>query len=543
LTRLLRNPTEFFGLSKGSRIVYSMLSITRSVVAETVLGDALGMMAQSRFFLEECQFNPDRKYTNQHIPLGNDIVLTAGSKGWHLIGRNVIGVALDEGNFRTEKNPDTKAYELFNDVRIRIKNRFQRIEGFLPAISIIASSARDESSFTEKIIQEIEREQSPTQRVYRYAAYDVRAHVLRLPPERFKVAYGLRNIDPVILSGTYDKQGNPLQGPFDEPPAGAKTVLIPINYQNEFKRRIKTSLQSICGITTGGSNRFFYNPLDIDRAVERAKEKNIINPCKITMIPLSNEDDKQIWDFLEHREFLVRRLGAIQPRRNPSAVRFAHIDHATTGVAGLSICHISARRKTEQVGADGKPFAEYKIAVEYDFILSIVPGTVKPISYEKIQKFFFWLRDKCGYSFALITADQFQSEMPLQMLEARGFNVGKLSLDRTKGPYLTWRTGFEEDCIDIFAQPVLMKEMEDLVDTGDKIDHPMEGTKDCADAAAGCYYDAVTYAAKEPGAMAQDAPMDINQKDMFPLPEEKPVFNPAVFEEAKRKPSSLSVKV
>ena len=150
VSRLLRNPSHFFGMSRGTEIYFSILSITRAAVRETVFGDAMEFMAQSPFFREECGFNPDKKYTDNLIDLGNNITVNAGSKGWHVIGKNMMGILLDEGNFRLEKNPNLKAYSLYNNVRARIQNRFQKFKGFLPAISLLASSADDESSFTEK---------------------------------------------------------------------------------------------------------------------------------------------------------------------------------------------------------------------------------------------------------------------------------------------------------------------------------------------------------------------------------------------------------
>jgi hypothetical protein len=188
LASLLRNPQNFFGVSRGSAIIYNILSVTREQVKQTAFGDAINFMASSPYFLEECKFDPEMEYSKSVIPMRNNIYLTAGSKGWHVLGRNVPGVLLDEGNFRLEKEPDKAAYALFDQVRTRISNRFQKIEGFLPAISIVASSASDESSFTEQVILEIEKVNNPaTQVVYRNAVYKVKRHALKLGPAGSKL--------------------------------------------------------------------------------------------------------------------------------------------------------------------------------------------------------------------------------------------------------------------------------------------------------------------------------------------------------------------
>jgi hypothetical protein len=75
LARLLRDPQNFFGLSKGSQIYYVLLSLTRAVVADTIFADIQNFMANSEFFRSECGFNPDKKYAahqsgEQHHAVG-----------------------------------------------------------------------------------------------------------------------------------------------------------------------------------------------------------------------------------------------------------------------------------------------------------------------------------------------------------------------------------------------------------------------------------------------------------------------------------------
>lgn len=416
LCTLLKNPAAFFGLGKGSKIVYNILSVTKQAVNETAFGDARNFMSKSGYFIDECNFDPDSKYSNFRIGLPGEVYLTAGSKGWHVLGRNVLGVALDEGNWRNEADPDTKAYDLYNEVRVRIQNRFMRAGKFLPAISILASSAKDESSFTEVVIKEIEKANDPThQKVYRNAVYRIKKHVLKLEGKWFKVCYGLKTQEPYVLSGLYDESGKPIasEDVHEDTPTGAATELVPTEYLNEFKRRPRTALQSIAGISTGGSNRFFTSTIDIERCIELAEADGVIDPLRKDsprQLPLSTEDNMNIWDYLDHNRFLTKIQSRIAPKRHPYAARFAHLDLATVGLAGLSICHMVGNSKVDGVvdKRTGEPFSEYRLIVEYDFILTICAGRTKPISLEKIQNFFLWLIQECGYRFALVTADQFQ---------------------------------------------------------------------------------------------------------------------------------------
>lgn len=505
LCTLLRNPQSFLGLAKGSKIYYVLLSLTRSVVEETVFSDMKNFMTNSPFFREECLFDPDRKYSDFRISLGKGVFMTAGSKSWHVIGRNTMGIALDEGNWRLEANPDMRAYALYDEVRNRLKNRFQKTAGFLPAVSLLSSSAKDESSFTERVIGDIDKSGDDNQKVYRFAAYKVKAFTVKYMPQWFKVSYGLKNIDPQVLSGWYSKEGVPLfekdrktpllNAAHEEAAGGAKTELVPRDYHVDYIRNTKVSLQSHSGISTGGTNLFFSSTADLEFAIQRGEEDGLVNPAKAEMIPISMEDDREIWDYLDHRAFLTRINSIVRPKRHADAARFAHLDLATSSMAGIGICHPVGKRLVQGHTMDGQPFSEYRITVEADFILTIIAGQSKPISLEKIQRFFFWLRDRCGFSIRQITADMYASQMPLQMLQSRGFETKLLSLDRSKTPYYTVRTAFQEQRLIIYRQQQLMREAERLVDGDKKIDHPPEsegGSKDTIDGFAGAVYSALT---------------------------------------------------
>jgi hypothetical protein len=521
IATLLRNPHSFFGLTKGTKIIFNLLSVTKTAVSETAFGDAQNFMANSPFFLEECKYNPELTYSGFRIPIKGAIMLTAGSRGQHLLGRNIIGVGMDEGNWRLEAEPDNKAYELFNEVRNRINNRFRKVAGYLPAISILASSAKDESSFTETIINEINKAGDPlTQKVYRNAVYKIKRHTLRLGTKWFKVAYGLKNIPPMILGGWYTEDGNPIPdgGPHEEPPPGANTELVPSLYYDEFRRRPLNALRDVCGISTGGTNRWFQSMVDFEICVEKAERDGVVNPVKggangYEMLPLSTEDNVQLWDYLDHRSFLTRVQSQVVPKRHPQRLRYAHIDLATQTMAGIAICHLVETTRVDNLVKPGQviPYSEFRLVVEYDFILTVIAGQVKPISLEKIQNFILWLSKECGYNFGLITFDQFQSENSLQMLEARGFTVDKQSVDRNKDAYINWRMAIEEQRLRPYRHRHMMWEAENLLDGEKKVDHPDKGSKDTTDACAGAYNNAINSEEKATMLAGQEPRVHLNR--------------------------------
>jgi LAGLIDADG-like domain/Intein splicing domain len=436
----LKNPQHFFGLNRNSNIVYNLLSVTKEAVKDTAFGNAMSFMSDSPYFIEVCRYDPDMEYSSYRIPMQNTlpdgrtshIWLTAGSKSQHVLGRNLIGVGLDEGNFRLEKDPDLKAYALYDEVRTRISNRFAKIASYLPALSVIASSAQDETSFTEKIVKEIEdqnhkREQENakieneeaklpvTEIVFRNAVYKIKRHALTgidADHHWFRVAYGLKNMEPYILSGWYLEDGTKIgDEPHEDPPSGARTELCPKFYYEVYRRNCKNGLQSLSGISVGGAHRLFPSLIDIEHCLTCSKQEMVPDPMMpgVQRIPVSSEDDRNIWDYLVHKAFLTRVASRIQPIRHPQNLRYAHIDLATQTLAGVAICHLAGAQLVEGLIRDGGvPFSEYRLIVEYDFILTICAGQNKPINIEKIQRFFFWLRDMCGYRFGMVTADMFQ---------------------------------------------------------------------------------------------------------------------------------------
>lgn len=489
---LLREPSAYFKLARDTRLNFVLMSVTKTAVQETVMGEALSFMASSPFFREETRFRTGVKYTSVAVDLGNGFFLSAGSRGQHIIGRNTPAICLDEGSWRLEKDPDLTAYTLYNDARIRIKTRFQKLGGHLPAISILASSARDESSVTEQVIREIEDAKSPaTEKVYRNAIYRIK------PPEGkvrwFRVAYGIRNMDPRVLGGWFNDLEVPLEGEkTEEAPNGARIELVPEDYIQEFRRRPITALQSYSGIATGASYRLFPSMVDVEVAIEAANKSGVRDPCPAASIAVSDEDDLNLFEHLDHPRFLIRRAGRVEPLRDPHVLRYAHVDLATSSQAGLAICHVAGASRVGGLFDKARGFYdEFRPVVDYDLILSIVAGAARPISIKKIQDFLFWLRAECGIRFGKVTCDSFQSGMMLQILKKEGFDVDELSVDRTKGPYYAWRDAFQERRVIMYRQSILVDEMSKLVDGPKKIDHPDKNTsKDISDAAAGAYYNA-----------------------------------------------------
>jgi len=97
--------------------------------------------------------------------------------------------------------------------------------------------------------------------------------------------------------------------------------------------------------------------------------------------------------------------------------------------------------------------------------------------------------DAMGFEFGLVTADQYQSRESLQDLADAGIPTDLFSVDRNSFSYDTAKELMTRDIVDYYVYEPLIKELEELLLSKGKVDHPEDGSKDVADsfAAAVCH--------------------------------------------------------
>ena len=264
--------------------------------------------------------------------------------------------------------------------------------------------------------------------------------------------------------------------------------LVPGIYAEEFLRNPRKALQELSGISLGGMNRLFPTQVDWNKCIELGHAAGVQDPAKASIFTLSTENERQLWEDLNHKTFVCRKGGTIQPLRHPERLRYAHLDLASTGEAGVAICHLA---DPSPACTESGQLRGHRLVVEYDFILNVVGGKNQPIALAKIESFLSWLKEKCGFRFGLVTADMFQSTLLLQNLEAAGITTKNLSVDRDKGSYLALRDAVQEHTLRLYQQDKLLTEAAQLIELERKVDHPPGGSKDVADAVAGAHFNAI----------------------------------------------------
>src|SRR5260370_36455777 len=98
-----------------------------------------------------------------------------------------------------------------------------------------------------------------------------------------------------------------------------------------------------------------------------------------TIRTVADERTDQIWEDWCHRASVGRvSQNTCEPVRHPHRLRYAHLDLAITGRAGVAICHlVDPGPAPPETGSSSNP--TLRLIVEYDFILTLAPGKTRPI--------------------------------------------------------------------------------------------------------------------------------------------------------------------
>ena len=201
---------------------------------------------------------------------------------------------------------------------------------------------------------------------------------------------------------------------------------------------------------------------------------------------LGFDDDSQIQDFL-----LMSRLSKVD-RMKP---HFIHWDTSKSGDAtGLAMSTIAGQREVKKLIA-GQVYQEEDIIHKLVFAINIRPEPGSEIPFYKIRNFIYYLKFELGYNIVSVTCDSYQSVDTLQQMSLRGFNTKTLSMDRSRVPYDTLKNAINEGRLIMPYIPHLEKELLELEDDKmvGKIDHPVDGSKDTADALAGSVFRSLDY--------------------------------------------------
>lgn len=474
----LRDPQEYFRKKDVSKFSILFFNITKDLAAGVAYREFNDTLRTSPWFCQHGTFSRSEQ-NFYYIPEGDKITIDFGSDASHGLGKQVFVAVLDEVNFSKAGVKDVNKakksiMDTYNTISARIKGTF-RMHGEVYGKLFAVSSKNSDSDFIEEHVQ---KQLSSGAGEHLYVSDKPQWEVL--PPsmfkdEKFYIAVGDRYKRGFVIPDNQTDE-DALE---DLRKQGYLILTPPIDMRPEFIADFDIALRDLAGKSVPGALSFISQQI-VDNNIDTKRRC----PFYQDIYQMGTMDSSIIEEFF-HIEHIQNWL------RYPA---FIHIDLSKntdrTGISGVAV----TGRKDITTG-DGKTISQPEFTHLFSVAIEATRGDRIP--YAKITAFICWLRLK-GMNIFNISRDQFQSEYMAQLLEAQGFTVDNVSLDRTPDAYTGMKSILLEQRVNMLDHKLLQDELIHLqrdTATG-KIDHPVFGSKDVADSFAGALWNATL---KNPG--------------------------------------------
>lgn len=352
----------------------------------------------------------------------NISIFPIGSNEAAPLGYNIFAGIIDEASFHIRTKNKDYAENSHNQIVKRIKSRFLD-KGKM----FIITSPRFVYDFAEK---KFEEDKSPRLFKARLATWEA------IPKGQFS-------------GKTFD-----LGEFFPE----YKGKLIPKEYYDDFQKNPDLTMRDLGAVPSLAVQGFF-------------KDANVIlnGANKKRLGPVQDDGHLASWF-----------------KATDTEARFIHIDLAlgkeSGDVAGFAMGKFDGW--TETVNQITKRIERRpKIYIDLMHAFAALPG--REIQFSQVRDFIYELKRR-GFNIRKISADSWQSKDTLQILHNAGFQTMTLSVDKNIEAYTYMKEAILEKRMDYYLHPIFIKECRylELIE-GKKVDHPMNMSKDVADAVAG----------------------------------------------------------
>lgn len=448
----LKNPQEFFRLLPGSRIAMMMMSTSESQAKEVLFSDVKARVNHAPWFKK---YPYDPSFKNQLRWGQKDIwVIPGDSRETTFEGYNILGGILDEADSHLITDKKDYAQQGYDTIYNRMTSRFGT-KGFLLVIGQMKSA----TGFAARTYEEM---------LKRDDAYAVRMTIWE-SFGREHYADDIGNVKTFFFDSVRKQViPNKLAGVV----ANSNVLEIPVVYKDQFLRNPEKALKDLAGIPPAVGDPFIALDYKIREAVDRWIERNgEISPV---------DETGKLANWFVGLERLPR---------------VAHIDLAYSGdgdALGFAMGHV---REMVEVDNELKPY------IVIDLLMRVKAPGGSEIFLGDIRRFIYMLRDERKFKLQVVTMDGFESTDTRQQLERKRFYADYVSMDKQLLPYYDLREAIYENRIEIppyfvrtdrvDGSPIVeiaVKELSELVDNGKKVDHPINGSKDVADAIAGVVF-------------------------------------------------------
>ena len=453
----LKDPQGYFGLLPGSRIAFMQMSTSEQQAREVIFGDIFARIQHSPWFMENAPY--DEKYTKQIRFPNKDIWIIPGDSSENTFeGYNILGGILDEMDSHKQTKEKDYADLGYDTIHGRIFSRFED-RGLL----ILIGQMKKANGFAAKKYNEFRND--PDAWTCRMTLWESLGWHRYLNEDgtrnSFYYDFKRRAVIPKIVGQMLD-------------PDRIKTLLeIPQMFWSNFTNNPEKSLRDLAGIPPAVSDPFISLVDKIELCRDRWVERYAQCPSPVGTNPI----------LIEFEDW----FRALDARKRAIHIDFAY--SANGDALGLAMGHIAGLVKSEE--------DEMQPLIVIDFLarLKAAPGT--EIMLADVRKVIYHLRDNLKFRIARVTMDGFQSVETRQQLRKKRFSVDELSVDKDTQPYEDLREAIYEERLefppfitylnkgDAETIEIVIKELMELTSDGRKVDHPIDGSKDVADAMAG----------------------------------------------------------
>lgn len=472
----LRDPQKYFNKKDVSKFSILFFNITKDLARGVAYREFNDTLKESPWFNAHGTFSDSDK-NFYYIPEGGKIIIDYGSDASHGLGQQVFVGFMDEINFSKAGVKDvTKAKAhmkaTYDTIAARVTGTFKHGGEVFGKIFAV-SSKRSDSDFMEAYVEE---QLNAGAGDHMFISDAPQWEVLprdTFSKDTFYIAVGDRHHKGFVVP---DNQCFP-EALEDLKKQGYRLLQPPVDMKSNFLADFHIALRDLAGIAVTGALSFI-----TQEAISQCTTTERRNPFYTDILEIGTKDNYSIEEF-----FHMKEVPAIFKR----IPLFIHLDLSlNTDRTGISGGGITSRKDiTNNEGAKvSMPFLSHMFSV------AIQAPRGDKIPYGKIVAFLVWLR-KQGFHIEIISRDQFQSEYLGQELEAKGFKVEKISLDRTSDGYTALRSVLLEERIEQLDHKLLQDELVRLQRDSitDKVDHPAGGSKDVADSHAGWVWNAIRH--------------------------------------------------
>lgn len=461
----LNYPQEKYGLLSSTIIVFGLFSATLNLAGDvnwTAITEAIN---SSPYFSKKLM--DSKEINKKHGSLSTTLIskkigIQIGSRFGHAHGKAVFGVLLDEASFQSETS--NQAQETYNTLLSKMESRFMDRFGSIPGHMWLASSPNHATDFLQRQIEKAKNSKR-TLIIDGVPIWDISPKFANLT-ERFYVFKGNENADASIIEESNLKN-------YDN----SQIISVPTIFRDSFENDLLTALKDKAGVRTIASTALFKSHQNISNMMllENIFSKEVIE------LDFKNNDDAII-NYCDSDYF--------KNIKYPEYNRFIHLDASySKDRFGIASIYCVLKDKNLPDLQTGYVLETDERLYFVDFCLALKSKEGQEIPLYKVEEFILHLKSSFNYPIACISADTFQSKRTLQTFELKNIATQNISTVRTKDPYFLFRDLINANKLFLVKHELVKKEMIELKDLGDVIEHPaVTGSKDITDAIAGALW-------------------------------------------------------